>query len=248
MGTKVSKQLATVIRDVFPGDEGRKIRAALNGGPEWKIEPECFNDWSTAAVENDGNWTTYLHELGYRVEDGVLYTDLWSCSAGDDDWEVADNVDMTSPEYAGWVDRIVAEDEASWVEYAKGVAATGEDPLNNYCIGKTTKPVKWQFVISNTINGLALTKLRRQRGEWITLAKAPQALRDFFQPDDLKQFASLADLKKIDTAADGIKWMRDPDINSIMGIREFEEDLPDATIERRLIAAAKKHIREKRSK
>lgn len=105
----------------------------------------------------------------------------------------------------------MAEHKAAWIEYARHVAATGEDPLREYTgVPRTRKRREaWRVQIANSILGPLAARIMRGRRE-VSRDSLPEHVVGYLNLDAarrrLQDFATWADLEAAGVAMSRNGW------------------------------------------
>ena len=172
--------------------------------------------------------------------EGIIMTQAWACgdkecaaqwhqrnfwAYSDGDHEDCEESDIPSHE----------EIDASWKEYAAHVAATGTDPLGNYCVPRSIKRREvWFFSFGKSIVGPVLLRARRGR-RVIPAHELPQHVRDFLGLDAQARRLEGLSWAELEEHVPGLvagRWTR----HKI----EYRAPRKPSTIARELRAAAKR--------
>ena len=178
--------------------------AAMRDGTRWEHQPESIEEgewhpWCCGERDcrADGGWHGGWTVLGYSIEDGVLYDDVWSVDT-DGDWDVS----YSEPHDPARWDALSREAREAYRAYARWVVENGRDPLGEFSFcASQRQSVPWQFRVESVGGTLMVTGVRRNgRGAWRAFAEAPVEVRDYLD------IGGFSDLDALVTGAHGVRW------------------------------------------
>lgn len=135
---------------------------------------------------------------------------------------------------------------AAWEKYRQHVAATGEDPLEEYSVAtQTTATQTWEVAFRNSIGGVLCCWGRRSRRgphvraddlpeqvrDYLCLERREGAARNYYYPDSLEQL-------KRDVVEEGCRVIRDRSYFRFVVKVEVVRPRPESAVKRDLIQAA----------
>lgn len=178
--------------------------AAMRDGTRWEYVPESIEvgEWHPWRCDDndcraDGGWHAGWTCLGYSVEDGVLYDDVWSVDA-DGDWDMS----YSEPHDPSRGDELHREAQEAYRAYARWVVENGRDPLEEFSTFSLRRvEQRWQFRCEQVEGTVTVTGVRRNgRGAWLPLSNAPSTVGAFLD------VGSFLDLDALREGAHGVRW------------------------------------------
>jgi hypothetical protein len=219
--------------------------AAMRDGSRWEYAPESVEvgEWHPWRCDDndcgaEGGWHGEWTCLGYSIEDGVLYDDMWTCDT-DGNWDVS-----CEPHDPSRGDELHREAQEAYRAYARWVAENGRDPLGEFSMFSSRRvEQRWQFRCEQVEGPVTVTGVRRNgRGAWLPLSDAPSTVRDFLD------VGSFLDLDALREGAHGVRWhgrLATPDVR--VGTFTLETQAPPsaATVRREVVRRARRVLDER---